>query len=687
MPLHIADEHVGTAYAKTQTGLLFNLPKPADGVEQLPAGISLCMIVKNEERFLPECLRSVEGIVDEICIVDTGSTDRTVEIAHEFGAKVEHREWRNDFSWAKNEALAMATRRWTLVLDADEEIVAETRPLLRALRETPADVSAVYVRIVNVVDDMTGSGVMTHFLPRLFPTSPRIRYRNPIHENICLDGDESELPGVLAPIRILHKGYTSAVLEGRKKFERNRPLLEKALERDGDDPFALYNFGVALISSGDAARGAEFLERMFALGHPPRVFYALAYVVLSVAYYEQLDDPERGKEVLDKGLEIFPDHVNLVFTKAFFASREARYDDARELYERAMTLRHASGHHAMVDDEIFEWKAAYNLASTYLKEERVEEAVPYLEAALRNKPSSSFLSVAAANAYERLGRWYDVERIYRALYDLNPDEGILSYVTFLLRRRRFAQAIELVEREQHRFSNATIAAVNTSMAGIAEREGFGDPEQFALRALAAVPDDGGALGFLERYYERRGMTAKLERLRERDLEIVCTKPVHFSRRAYRLLSLGRCEEALDAARAGLEIAPGDTALRYDGALALARLQRDEEAREQLQEIHGGDRIALSAKLLLAQIEARAGHVDAARAAYDAALALAPADVEALLGRAALHDREGRTGDAEHDYRAALRGGDRRAAVSLASLLMREGRLAEAGAIATEALAG
>src|ERR1700684_1232810 len=85
--------------------LLFGLPPAPEDHEQLPEGISLCMIVKNEERFLEACLRSVEGIVDEINIVDTVSTDRTLEIAAKFGARIEHREWRNDFAWARNEVL------------------------------------------------------------------------------------------------------------------------------------------------------------------------------------------------------------------------------------------------------------------------------------------------------------------------------------------------------------------------------------------------------------------------------------------------------------------------------------------------------------------------------------------------------------------------------------------------------
>ncbi len=139
MPIHINDAHEHSVFALLQTGLLFNLPVPGPDDQQLPEGISLCMIVKNEERFLAECLESVKGVVDEINIIDTGSTDRTVEIARSYGANVDFREWRNDFAWARNEAIQMATRRWTLILDADEELERESRNLVNSLRTTPGD--------------------------------------------------------------------------------------------------------------------------------------------------------------------------------------------------------------------------------------------------------------------------------------------------------------------------------------------------------------------------------------------------------------------------------------------------------------------------------------------------------------------------------------------------------------------
>src|SRR3972149_2146143 len=99
--------------------------------------LSLCMIVKNEEKFLPACLESVKGHVDEIIIVDTGSTDRTVEIAESYNAKIYHHPWKNSFSKARNYSLKYATCDWILILDADEEIVKKDAHKLRKVIKDP----------------------------------------------------------------------------------------------------------------------------------------------------------------------------------------------------------------------------------------------------------------------------------------------------------------------------------------------------------------------------------------------------------------------------------------------------------------------------------------------------------------------------------------------------------------------
>src|SRR3990167_6711291 len=95
--------------------------------------ISLCMIVKNEERYLDQCLNSVKDLADEIIIVDTGSTDRTKEIAKKFNAKIFDFKWTDDFSAARNESIKHATKDWILVLDADEVLDEEGKKMIREI--------------------------------------------------------------------------------------------------------------------------------------------------------------------------------------------------------------------------------------------------------------------------------------------------------------------------------------------------------------------------------------------------------------------------------------------------------------------------------------------------------------------------------------------------------------------------
>jgi glycosyltransferase involved in cell wall biosynthesis len=658
VPLEIVDDYRNSAFAAAQTGLLFNLPQPPSDRAQLPPGVSLCMIVKNEERFLAECLASVRDCVDEINIVDTGSTDRTVEIARSFGANVIHREWRNDFAWARNEAIAMATLRWTLVLDADEELVPESAPLLRALGATPADVDAVYLQIQNAVEDESGASTMTHYLTRIFPTTPRIRYKSVIHENLALDEGALELPAVMSPIKIVHKGYTKAVLEGKKKDERNTPLLEKAIREAPEEAFSWFNFGVSAVAAGDADGGIEALEKMFALGDKPRAFWPLAYVMLGSAHAELKGDVERGMAVIDEGLAVNDDHPNLVFTRGYFLSLSKRYDESREWYERAIGLRQAVYKHYMVDDEIVLWKAAFNLGSTYVKQDRFAEALPWFEQALANKPDSALLRAVTARTYERAGKVYDAERLYREGAERDGEAAFTGYANFLLRRRRFAQAFELVDRREEPLGDAAYVALLVSAATTTRVERLGDPEPYALRALERAPGNGLMLSLLDELYLERREDAKRDRLRAAELDAPLVDGSDFARRSHRLLEEQRVADALDTAERGLEGQPEDPVLRYNAALAAARLGRDDIARTRLTDIAPDSPVAPSAFALRVEIERRAGDLDAALAALDGIASLPRRDDAAL----------------------------RNAAVDLAGALIQSGRLAEAGALAERVLA-
>jgi tetratricopeptide (TPR) repeat protein len=685
MPIQIADAHRHSAFAQRQTGLLFNLPAPDPEQVQLPEGISLCMIVKNEERFLEACLASVKGVVDEINIIDTGSTDRTIEIAQKYGAKIDYREWRNDFSWARNESLNMATYRWTLVLDGDEELESESVEMLRSLRSTPAGLASVYINIVNLVDDSAGAGTMSHRLIRLFPTTPLLRYGGVIHEALARPNGE-EFPAVLSPITILHKGYTVELLAAREKDARNRPLLERAYEENGDDLFSMFNFGNSEISCGNTERGIEILERMLSQATSPKLYFPIAYLMIAQSLCEKLGKFDEALEKIDEAVTKFPNDAGIVFTKGQILMKMQRYDDARETFEKALEMREMMALAVMTDEEIFEWKIYYAIAGLYEREENFEKAIEYMDKALANKPRSFHLHRTKANFLERSGRLYDAELAYRNMSEFEPHRGKVELVNFFLRRRRYQQVLAVVENEVDIGLNGeVIAQLNVTAAQALMESNAGDPLPFLESALRHAPGNGFALRLAENLLTQRGDTAGLERLHAQELLAPCLRPGDFSRRSFRLLAVNQNEDARFAADAGLQIDPDNAELRFNSALASLRLGDDTRAMHEFGRVDSKvPEIYAQANQLRAGLMLKHGDVAGATAAIERSLSTRGVTADTVLKCA----RALRDAGARAECRAIL---EKHVAVGssialeLASMMLQDGDVAGAGRIASASL--
>jgi glycosyltransferase involved in cell wall biosynthesis len=161
------------------------------------------------------------------------------------------REWRDDFAWARNQALEVATKRWILVLDADEQLEAQSKAAPEQLKNVPAFHDALWVRCYNESDDYQGTGAMSHVLVRVFPNDPRIRYRGLIHEYPTLDESTSGLRAHLAPVSIVHHGYLKDVVSARNKAERNLQIVREATRREPNDSFHWFNLGSTAFLCGD----------------------------------------------------------------------------------------------------------------------------------------------------------------------------------------------------------------------------------------------------------------------------------------------------------------------------------------------------------------------------------------------------------------------------------------------------
>lgn len=279
--------------------------------------ISLCMIVKNESRQLKRCLQSVQNIVSEMIIVDTGSIDNTVEIAQSMGAKVYHHVWEDSFSKARNHSLNYATGSWILILDGDELLSADCTSLLHSLNYEDLSIEAFSFEIINFTSDLaikTEAGVIDQI--RLFRNHPNHRYDGLVHNQLLNSQSHLPLREQATQIQILHYGYTPTVWKAQNKDARIS-LHEEAVAEDPDNHYIRYNYGNHLKI---LKRYHEALEQ-FILAIPPKALFD------TLTYEEKLNMPE------------FIWGTTACFLGAFCANKIGAYDVALSLTDEALSRR------------------------------------------------------------------------------------------------------------------------------------------------------------------------------------------------------------------------------------------------------------------------------------------------------------------------------------------------------------
>lgn len=230
--------------------------------------LTLCMIVRDEEALLPGCLASVLGFVDEIVVVDTGSTDRTVEIAERAGARVIRRPWDEDFSAARNASIASVREGFVLMLDADERLVPGAGEALRAEIELDAiDLGMLPLHNANSLDatlEEVLSGAKRLAAPvllgRLLRRTDDLAWEGVIHEHVTRWALRHTRHKQL-DAAIVHYGAVPALRASRKKNERNLQLLERRCKAEPHNPMALTYLAQELARTGDTARALEIAER------------------------------------------------------------------------------------------------------------------------------------------------------------------------------------------------------------------------------------------------------------------------------------------------------------------------------------------------------------------------------------------------------------------------------------------
>lgn len=294
--------------------------------------ISLCMIVRNEEKNIDQCLERVIPFVDEVIIVDTGSTDNTIEICKRKNIEVYQIPWENDFSKARNYSIGIAKYDWILCLDADEEVVIED---LNAFKESLTnDQELFYVQLQHYethnIDNLNNSYISYHF--RLFNKSTPLTYEGKIHERLHITKEMRY--SINNFIKINHFGYGKD--DKKEKYIRNLTMLLEDLNKTPNNAWLNYHIASELFQQNEISSAYKMINRALCLCitdncKPPAMFYKLKYELL---LYSRTT--ENVLESLEKAILLYPDYIDLYFYKGVMLERTGNYTEAINTFQYCM---------------------------------------------------------------------------------------------------------------------------------------------------------------------------------------------------------------------------------------------------------------------------------------------------------------------------------------------------------------
>lgn len=299
--------------------------------------ISACLIVKNEEVLLPDCLRSLSGTVHEIIVIDTGSTDATRDIAREFGCLLFETAWEDDFAKARNVALSHATGDWILSIDADECLL--TPELLQTTVDgSPASAGGYLVDVESPATRNDGdTDVYETALLRLFRNDERIRFHGAVHEQVADAITSAGFSIARSAIRLSHRGYALSPEEMQEKRLRNLHLLHSMLASNPSDGYALLQRGKTFMALGRKREAlADFDKVTDSRTDAGPLLRAQAYNHTGVLLY-QAGQYEEALRCALSSLQLLPDQAFAHYIAGECRTVLGRFADALESY---LNMRH-----------------------------------------------------------------------------------------------------------------------------------------------------------------------------------------------------------------------------------------------------------------------------------------------------------------------------------------------------------
>ncbi|RII33932.1 glycosyltransferase [Clostridium chromiireducens] len=302
--------------------------------------LSLCMIVKNEEKNLERCLESIKDIVDEMIIVDTGSTDNTIKIAEKYNAKIFFYKWDNSFANARNYSLSKASKDWILIMDADDVLKSEDKDKVIKLINNKNNKSDVYYgETLSYLGDFSDNTILSSMNIRLIKNGKGYKFSGDIHEQITL-GDEATNKQdfiEIVDIKFYHYGYLDKVVNEKNKRKRNIDIIQKKLEENPDDAFMLYNMSTEYIANHKYEEALKYLKKAYK-NFNPSFGFGFKLILKMIVCNEKLQNFDDCLTLIEDGLKFYPKCTDFEFyrTNIFFTKKQ--YFPAMESAKKCISM-------------------------------------------------------------------------------------------------------------------------------------------------------------------------------------------------------------------------------------------------------------------------------------------------------------------------------------------------------------
>ncbi|OBR95005.1 SPBc2 prophage-derived glycosyltransferase SunS [Clostridium ragsdalei P11] len=302
--------------------------------------LSICMMVKDEEKNLERCLNSLKTIMStiesELIIVDTGSQDRTIEIAKRYTDKVYLHKWNNDFSAMRNITINYAAGEWIFIIDADEEVSNENELItfLKSEKCNEYNTAIMPVENLNSIKDRYDYSVIQS--PRLFKNDGEFHYKGVVHNYPIFKN-----PVIVIKAKIVHYGYINedkSLME--RKFSRTSKLLKLELEKDPNNIYYGFQLSVTYRMHDDCKDALDQIKKTYEIMNKDYInkkdfLYVYYQYVICLMDFKKYSEAE---EVCREGLKLDNNYIDLAFYMAKSEAFSETFKKSIENYKRYITL-------------------------------------------------------------------------------------------------------------------------------------------------------------------------------------------------------------------------------------------------------------------------------------------------------------------------------------------------------------